>query len=159
MILQALTKLYEDLAQQGKIAKPGWSKAKISYALCINEEGELEQIIPLIDDDKGKKSQPRQFDLPAPVKRTVGIEPNFLWDNSSYLLGIDTKGKPERSRQCFRAAQRLHHAILDDLDTPVARGILCFFDHWDPENTAPDSTPMPDFEAAVSGVNLLFRIN
>ena len=96
MILQALTRYYEALAKRGEIARPGWAKTKISYALCVNERGELEQVVQLLEDNDGKKPQPRQFDLPAPVKRTVGIAPNFLWDNASYLLGVDAKGKPER---------------------------------------------------------------
>ena len=29
MILQSLTRLFEDLVQQGKLARPGWSPAKI----------------------------------------------------------------------------------------------------------------------------------
>ena len=33
MILQSLTRLFEDLARQEKIARPGWSSVKISYAL------------------------------------------------------------------------------------------------------------------------------
>ena len=41
MILQALTKLYEDLAEQGKIAREGWSTVKISYLLEIDEDGTL----------------------------------------------------------------------------------------------------------------------
>ena len=46
MILQALNRYYEDLARDGKIARPGWAKAKISYALCIGGSGELEQVVP-----------------------------------------------------------------------------------------------------------------
>ena len=33
MILQALTRYYEDILQRGEIAAPGWSPAKIS---CIS---------------------------------------------------------------------------------------------------------------------------
>ena len=42
MILQALTRYYEDLLSRGEIAAPGWSPAKISYALCLNGAGDLE---------------------------------------------------------------------------------------------------------------------
>ena len=34
MILQARARLFEDLTQQGKLSRPGWSPTKISYALC-----------------------------------------------------------------------------------------------------------------------------
>ena len=94
MILQALTRYYEDLLSRGEIAAPGWSPAKISYALCLNGAGDLEQVIPTMEEvTKGKKTvlQPQTFSLPAAVKRTVGIGANFLWDNSSYLLGVDQR--------------------------------------------------------------------
>lgn len=159
MILQALTKLYEDLVKQGSIGRPGWAKTKISYALCITEEGELEQIIPLFDENGGKKPKPRQFDLPAPVKRSSGIESNFLWDNSSYMLGLDQKGKPERSKQCFEAAKTLHHSVLDGENSNTAKGILKFFDRWRPEEAEENLASMPEAEAAISGVNLLLRVN
>ena len=43
MILQALTRYYEDLLAQGKIDAPGWAPAKISFALYLDETGELTQ--------------------------------------------------------------------------------------------------------------------
>ena len=35
MILQALTRYYEDLLSRGEIAAPGWAPAKISFALYV----------------------------------------------------------------------------------------------------------------------------
>lgn len=157
MILQALTKYYEDLAEQGRIARPGWAKTKVSYALCINQSGELEQLIPLLEDRGGKKPLPQQFDLPAPVKRTVGIASNFLWDNSGYLLGVDSKGNAERSKKCFEACRQLHHDILDPVDSPVAKSILAFFDNWDPETAADHPALHENYESITAGANLTFR--
>ena len=110
MILQALTRLFEDLTQQGKLSRPGWSPSKISYALCLDETGELTYVVPMLREEQmGKKTQlrPTPMELPSPVTRTVGILPNFLWDTSSYLRGTDEKGKPERSRSCFQACGTL----------------------------------------------------
>ena len=57
MILQALTRYYEDLLSRGEIAAPGWAPAKISLALYINENGELTQIVPtMVEGTKGKKT-------------------------------------------------------------------------------------------------------
>ena len=162
MILQALTRYYEDLLSRGEIAAPGWAPAKISLALYINENGELTQIVPtMVEGTKGKKTvmQPQVMALPAAVKRTVGIAANFLWDNSSYLLGIDQKGKPERSRECFAAAARLHHEILDGVDSPVARAILAFFDTWKPENAAEHPALVGQLNEITAGGNLLFRVD
>ena len=162
MILQALTRYYEDLLSRGEIAAPGWAPAKISFALCLDGEGRLTQIIPTMEETiKGKKAvlQPQTFSLPAAVKRTVGIESNFLWDNSAYLLGADKKGKPERSRDCFAAAAKLHHAVLDGVDSPNARAILGFFDTWEPERAAEHPALVGQFEEVTAGVNLLFRVD
>ena len=136
MILQALTRHYDDLLERGEIAPPGWSPAKISYALCLDENGAVTQIVPTIKDTVvGKKTvrRPQEMTLPAPVKRASGVASNFLWDKSAYLLGADQKGKPERSRKCFQAASQLHHEILDGVDSSAARAILAFFDTWQPE--------------------------
>lgn len=160
MILQALTRYYEDLLAQGKIDAPGWAPAKISFALYLDETGGLTQVVPTMEDvAKGKKTvqQPQTMALPAAVKRTVGIAANFLWDNSSYLLGIDLKGKPERSRDCFVAAAQLHHAVLDGVDSPAARSILAFFDNWKPENAVEHPALAGQLNEVTAGGNLLFR--
>ena len=159
MILQALTRYYETLADQGKIARPGWAKSRISYALCLNKDGEFIQVIPLLEETGGKKPQPRQFDLPAPVKRSSGIDSNFLWDNSSYLLGVDAKSKPDRSRQCFIACRERHHAVLDGVNSTAAAAILRFFDTWNPANARTHPALQNDFEAMTAGGNLMFRID
>ena len=162
MILQALTRSYEDLRSQGKIDAPGWSPAKISFALYLDENGALTQVVPTMEEvPKGKKTvlQPQEKSLPAAVKRTVGIAANFLWDNSSYLLGIDQKGKPERSRECFAAAAKLHHKVLDGVDSPVSHAILTFFDTWKPENAAEHPALVGQLDEITAGGNLLFRVD
>ena len=162
MILQALTRYYEDLLSRGEIAAPGWAPAKISFALCLNENGELTQIVPTMDEvSKGKKTvfQPQLITLPAAVKRTVSIAANFLWDNSAYLLGIDQKGDPERSLKCFAAAAKLHHAVLDSVDSPNARAILAFFDTWKPEHAAEHPALIRQLDDVTAGGNLVFRVD
>lgn len=162
MILQALTRYYEDLRAQGKIDAPGWAPAKISFALHLDENGELTQVVPTMEEvPKGKKTvlQPQSKPLPAPVKRASNIASNFLWDNSSYLLGIDQKGKPERSRECFAAAAKLHHAVLDSVDSPNARAILAFFDTWEPERAAEHPALIRQLDDVTAGGNLVFRVD
>lgn len=162
MILQALTRLFEDLVQQGKIARPGWGPAKISYALCLDENGMLESVVPqLTEVQVGKKTQlrPTPMELPAAVTRSSGILPNFLWDNSSYLLGADEKGKPERSENCFRACAELHHRLLDGVDTPAAKAILAFFDTWNPKGGQNCPALADTWQEIMKGGNLAFRVN
>lgn len=160
MILQALVEHYEDLAAQGKLARPGWSDANISYALYINDAGELEQVASLKNEvERGKKKvlAPRTMSLPAPVKRSSGVASNFLWDNSSYILGADEKGKPQRSLECFAVCKTLHHQILDGVDSPPAQAVLAFFDHWDPEQAREHPALEDKLQDILVGANLVFR--
>lgn len=162
MILQALTRHYEDLLSRGEIAAPGWAPAKISYALCLDADGRLTQIVPTMEEaTKGNKTflQPQRMTLPAPVKRASNIDSNFLWDNASYLLGVDQKGKPERSLACFRSAAELHRAILNGVDSPAARAILAFFDTWQPQRAAEHPALSGQMDETTAGVNLLFRVD
>lgn len=159
MILQALTEHYEFLVKQGRLARPGWSDAKVSFALAIDDSGELTQVLSLkTEQSRGKKAvlAPRSMSLPAPVKRTVGIESNFLWDNSSYILGVDAKGKPQRSLDCFSACKSLHHRLLDGADCPAAKALLAFFDRWEPEKASRHPAFTQDWEELISGANLVF---
>ena len=162
MILQALTAYYQTLANRGEIALPGWSKVKVSFALCITDDGVLEQIIPLLTEQpKGKKTAlaPRSFTLPAPVKRSSGVAANFLCDNSSYMLGIDSKGKPQRSAACFAACKDLHETLLDGIDSPAAKAVLAFFRAWQSEQAAAYPALAANMEEILAGANLIFQYN
>ena len=160
MILQALTRHYEALAQQGKIAPPGWGTVKVSYALYISDSGELEQVVCLKNEQpRGKKTVlvPQEMLLPAPVKRSSGISANFLCDNSSYVLGVDAKGKPERARDCFKAMGDLHRQVLDGVETPAAQALLAFFQSWDPACAGEHPALKDCWEDLMGGANLVFR--
>lgn len=161
MILQALAEHYEVLVRQGKLEQPGWANAKISFALSINDRGELERLdilkIQPPQDAKKNIPVPRAISLPAPVKRSSGIASNFLWDNSSYLLGVDNKGKPQRSLDCFNACKALHHRLLDGVDSPAARALLVFFDRWEPARAAEHPALREDWEELTASANLIFR--
>ena len=161
MILQALTQHYEDLLKRGEIASQGWSPAKITYALCINADGELERIFSVEEEvSSGKKTvlQPQRITLPAAVKRSSNPMSNFLWDNSAYLLGVDQKGNPERAKKCFDVAKERHHKLLDGLNSETARAILAFFDRWNPDEAKNHPALQEKYEEITSGKNLLFRV-
>ena len=160
MILQALTEYYRALERQGKIAAPGWGPVKVSFALCIGDDGTLQQAVSVQTEQvRGKKTvlAPRVVSLPAPVKRTVGVAANFLCDNSSYMLGVDDKGKPERTRLCFETCKALHEQALDGVDSPAARAILAFFRAWEPEKARENAALLEHLEEILAGGNLVFR--
>lgn len=162
MILQALTNYYQTLVDRREISPPGWGQVKVSFALCIGENGELEQVISVqTEQPKGKKIvlAPKMMTLPTPVKRSSGVAANFLCDNSSYFLGIDNKGKPKRSLECFGACQQLHERLLTNVDSPAARAVLAFFRNWQPEQAESNSEISAYSEEILSGANLVFRFD
>lgn len=160
MILQALTAYYEQLVRQGKLSAPGWDDSfKVSYELRLNDAGQLLRVVPLLTEKTvGKKTvlAPRAMRVPAHEKRSSGIAANFLCDNSTYLLGADEKGKPERSADCFKACAKLHHTILDGVDSPAARALLAYFDSWDPAQAAAHPLLAEQWKEITGNVNLIF---
>ena len=162
MILQALTQYYEDLLRLGKINRPGWSKQKLNYSLLLSEEGQLLQLLHLQQEvQRGNKTVlgPQEMWVPSPVKRSSGIRPNFLCDTSSYLLGVDGKGKADRSIDCFAASKALHLQLLKEVDSPIARAIVRFFEHWDPSQAASHPALQEDWEELLKGGNLTFSLS
>ena len=160
MILQALTAYYEQLVRQGKLSAPGWDDSfKVSYELRLNDAGQLVSVLDLRTETKmGKKTvlAPRAMRVPVHEKRSSGIAANFLCDNSSYLLGADEKGKPERAADCFKACAKLHHTILDGVDSPAARALLAYFDSWDPAQASTHPLLAEQWKEITGNANLIF---
>lgn len=162
MILQALTRYYEILAADGKLPKPGYSPAKVSFALNLSPSGELLDIFPLRrEEQRGKKTVevPQEKVVPQPVIKSVNILANFLCDNSSYFLGLDNKGKPERSLLCFAASRELHEKILQSVHSPAADAVRGFFQSWNPRKAEENVAFREHREEILSGGNLIFQID
>lgn len=161
MILQSLVKYYESLEQKGEITKPGWCNAKVSFALELSADGQLKRVIPLkVEKERGKKTvlEPQKLKVPQMVTRSSGIASNFLCDNSSYLLGIDNKGKPERSMECFLCAKAKHLDVLKDVDSPVGNAIIRYFESWKPDEAGENPVLADVMEEIIAGVNLVFCV-
>lgn len=156
MILQALVRCYEALAERGELEKPGWSPVKVSWGLELDADGQVKSLLLMGGTDAKGKQIPRVMKLPDPVKRSSGVAANFLCDNSAYVLGVDAKGKPERTRECFAACARKHQDVLKDVRHPTAKAILNFFERWKPENAACHPAIQPNLETLLKGGNIVF---
>ena len=160
MILQALVRHYEQLAQKGRIASPGWQSVKVSFAIRLGEDGTLRAMEDLREEvPSGKKTvlAPRIMQVPEQVKRSSGISPNFLCDNAAYMLGVDSKGKPEHARACFEACAQRHRKGLGGVSHPVAQAIVRFFDTWNPEKAAEHPLIAPLLKE-LAAANLVFQV-
>ena len=162
MILSALVHLYEELCKQGKIQAEGWGIAKVTHRILLDKEGHLCGIISARKKvQRGKKEieVPCEMCVPLPVTRSSGVKANFLCDNSSYFLAVDSKGKVPRTIQCFEAAKELHHQVLEHCHSPVAKAILHFFDTWGSGKAEKDSLIQENLEDIIAGSNFVFQVD
>ena len=159
MILQSLVRHYDALVdKQADIALSGWSRAKVSLALTLAPDGALLNVIPLkVPSADGKKEVPQSILVPEQVKRAAGVAANFLCDNGGYLLGLDGKGKPERTKQCFAAAKELHHKVLDGVDSDAAKAVRNFFDTWEPDTAEQNEKLAEYLDEIKAGANCVFQ--
>ena len=90
MILSALNDYYQRLLDDdgANISRPGYSQEKISYAIVLTEDGGVADVLD-VRDTSDKKPSPQSLSVPASFKRPgIGAKSFFLWDKTSYALGI-----------------------------------------------------------------------
>lgn len=163
MLLQSLVKLYEAWAEKGEIEKLGWNPVKISYGVSLDEEGNVDEIIHLkTNAPKGNKEIPSLISLPMPVKRSVGVASNFLYDNATYVFGYDNSNKPDRAKQCFDCFRSVGNKVLENSDDEFSTVIKKFLqkDYSEFENLSDLLTELNCTETTVDdilnkGANLL----
>jgi CRISPR-associated protein Csd1 len=109
----------------------GYSMEKIGFLVSLNADGSLAG--PPIDlrEGEGKRKTARAMLVPQPVKRTSGVAPNFLWDKTSYALGV-TAGEGKRTAREHEAFVETHRRLLGDSRDEGLRALLRFFESWSP---------------------------
>jgi CRISPR-associated protein Csd1 len=135
MILQSLNDYYrrkiDDPDPAKRLPAFGLEQKEIPFVLEITADGELVQ---LRDSRElvGKKKIGRSFRVPQGVKKTSGVAANLLWDSMEYVLGIDTRGKPERvveQHAAFRARiEALPARTREDVGIQAVLRFLTTFD-------------------------------
>jgi CRISPR-associated protein Csd1 len=163
MILQSLNRYYDILLEDPdtKIAAFGYSTVGVSFALDISRDGELLNVLPLFEQvQRGKKmvEVSRAMIVPAQVKRAVNIAPNFLWDNTVYVLGISDQDekKPKYSQDRFKAFCRWNSDLLSGVDDDVARAVIAFLQTHNPQTAREHPAIANHLEALLKGGNLVF---
>ncbi|HOL10701.1 MAG TPA: type I-C CRISPR-associated protein Cas8c/Csd1 [Bacillota bacterium] len=162
MIISALYKYYQILASDEKSDIPlyGYCSAKVGFALIISKTGELLDVISLkVEDANGKKLVNRQMIVPEQVKRAANISPNFICDNSTYVLGIDNKDKPDRSKEAFEAYKDLHNRILGSSNSQGAKAILNFLSSWNVDEARQHLVLKECLDEILEGSNLIFKLD
>ena len=160
-MLEALVRHYENLVEEGKVPRKGWSLAKVSFALRLDMDGNIIQVFDLRNEEKrGKKMLlvPQELLVPEQSKRASGIVAQFICDNSGYLLGVDNKGKQERSEKCFQASSNLHQEVLSNCSSDMAVAIKNFFSNWEPDKISSCTALNDELEEIMQAGNLTFML-
>ncbi len=167
MIVQLLAHYYDAMLKRGAISAPGWGPASISYAICLDLDGNVLRLISTVQEvaiGNKTKIKPQIMTVPKKLRRTSDITANFLWDNSAYILGVGKDGegdeeKAQKNIKRFEAAVQLHHNILDGVDSPAARAILKYFDTWKPKNAKRAEVLKDIYDDVIKGANIVFRVD
>ena len=140
MILQALDAYYRrkqtDPDPQNRLPASGLENKEIPFVLEIDAAGKL---VNLADtrSGEGKKKIGQRFLVPQGIKKTSGVAANLLWDTAEYVLGLDTRGKPERVAEqhtAFRTRiEALPEAVRED---DGIRAVRAFLETFKPETLA-----------------------
>jgi CRISPR-associated protein Csd1 len=147
-VLSALAKAYERLPN----APPfGFSSEKIGFVISLNEDGSVASVTDLREGE-GKKARPRLMLVPQPVKRTAGIAPNFLWDKTSYVLGV-TAGEGRRTAEEHAAFLQMHLEAIGDQQDAGLRAFALFLQSWSPEQFQP-----PHWAEEMKDQNVIFAL-
>jgi CRISPR-associated protein Csd1 len=156
MILQALKHYYDRLAAEsdaGEIPMLGFARQKIHFCIVLNTRGDLVDVNSL-QVMEGKRLIAPEIIVPEPVKRTVGMAANFLWDNTGYVLGADLKEKPERLCEKSKRFRELQKEVAGNLEDAGMRAVILFLDKWDPQDV-----PRLKYWKEMAGLNVVFRLD
>lgn len=135
MILQALNDYYhrkcDDPDPAQRLPAFGLEQKEIPFLLEVTKEGELVQVVDTRTLNR-KKKVGQTFRVPQGMKKTSGVAANLLWDTMEYVLGVDTKGKPERVAEQHAAFRARIHALPQSARDDVGiQAVLHFFERLD----------------------------
>ncbi|KNY27429.1 type I-C CRISPR-associated protein Cas8c/Csd1 [Pseudobacteroides cellulosolvens] len=164
MILQALNEYYQILLNNpdSGVAKPGYSSSKVSHAIVLSKDGDLLEIVSMMIEDN-KKFLPKFMILPKEVQRKSNIKSNFLYDNISYVFGLEVKKEGQETKiyihqKKFDAFKKKHTDLLNEYQSDVSvNALLRFVDKWNPYEWEKHI----DLEKVIelgSGNNIIFKI-
>jgi len=132
MILQTLNDYYRrkmaDSDPRSRLPSFGLENKEVPFIIELSQGGKL---LGIKDTRRieGKKKLAERFLVPKGVKKTSGVAANLLWDTAEYVLGLDTKGKPERVLQQTQAFRSRIAALPEPVQSDAGiKAVLSFLD-------------------------------
>ena len=143
MIIQSLVALYDRLEENPDVILPkqGYAEQKVSFALVLNLDGDLVQVKDL-REFQNNKLRPKAMLLPSIERSGQGFSPQFMWDNTQYVLGAVSwdENKPAESEKkrirALSAFEEFKKSLQDFLQRDAVPELLAvnkFLSNWQPE--------------------------
>lgn len=134
MILQALAEYYQrkagDPDPANRLAPEGFELKEIPFILELDREGQFVQIEDT-REIQGKRKVGKSFLVPQGVKKTSGVAANLFWDTAEYVLGVDTRGRPQRVADQHQAFKQRFQDIFGNSDDEGLRAVARFLANID----------------------------
>jgi len=137
MILQSLIDYYDRLAaaKDDRTVPFGWSRQKIGFVIVLDVDGNLRSIEP---PPSPSDRRPVRFTLVVPGQGKPsgsGINPCFLWDNATYLLGRRQDEHPASwAWERFEKLREEHIAREQEISDPEYGAVCRFLRSWSTAN-------------------------
>lgn len=112
-ILSALTSAHARMVERGEVPTVGYARVQIGWMISLNADGTRAGLPIDLRQGLGKKLRAPVISVPAPPRRTSGIDPCLLWDKTAYVLGITT-GAGKRTAAEHAAWRAMHLRVLAD---------------------------------------------
>ena len=171
MLINALCQYYDMLEKGGKLLPDGYSKVGVSYLICLNDDGSIENIVDYrvkqIKNVKGKvkeKLVARDIILPSRNEKP-GISINIVEHRPRYIFGLnmdngilttedktDTTDTTKKSHALFVEGTL---KFIEGLDTPIVNAYRNFLSNWKPEDEC-ENKKLLDLKKAYSSSKYAF---
>lgn len=157
MILKALCDFYDRESSCSGVEQ-GFERKNIPYVILLKSDGKFVRLLDTRDNPSDKKDKGKIYVVPRANGRTSGVDPNLLWDNTEYVLGVakeDSQKGLESAKKKFEAFRALVEKIAKTFPSDKEFAAVRAFLNSDDEIKSVVESPI--FEQAVGG-NLSFRI-
>jgi CRISPR-associated protein Csd1 len=157
MILQRLAEHFDRIEKE--MPPPGFSLQKISFCVVLEPDGRLNSFQSL-QEKIGTKLVARSMNVPGQSKPPgQGLNPCFLWDNASYLLGCipnpdpapNKAAKAARAVLAFESFRDRHIKLEKEINHPAFSAVCTFLRDWSPEQAL-------DYAASLSEIATNFGV-
>lgn len=148
MLIHALYRYYNILANAGKVLPDGYSNVKIHYLVSLTKEGAIDEIIRYQDKQEiktkaGKSKEqwiPKDEVMPQRTEKP-GIDANIIEHRPLYLFGLNLDkdiltpdDRTDKARKSHKAFVDANLKFLEGLDAPVVCAYRNFLKNWNPQD-------------------------